>query len=127
MKSFLSVCLVLLCATYVFAQGNAAKDPVSGVWGDPDGPGFDLKFDGQHTVSGTIRIVRGDAKSTAAIKTGTFDPDTGVLKLEGETSGPDGVLAPFVIEGKIAEDKVTGTYKFSENARGEFTFTRVKN
>ena len=36
------------------------------------------------------------------------------------------VAAATAIEGKIAEDKVTGTYRFSEDARGEFTFTRVK-
>ncbi len=126
MKSFLNVCLILLCATSILAQSNEGKDPVSGVWGDPDGPGFDLKFDGKHGVSGTIRIVNDAGKSTAVIKTGTFDMATGALKLEGDATGPDGVEAPFVIEGKIAEDKVTGKYRFAENAQGEFTFARVK-
>lgn len=127
MRSFLEVCLILMCVPSMVAQNNAARDPVSGVWGDPDGPGFDLKFDGTHAVSGTIRIVNQARKSTAPIKTGTFDPTTGALKLEGDAKGPDGVSASFVIEGKIAEDTVTGTYKFAENAQGEFTFTRVKN
>jgi len=126
MKLVLNACLILLWVSSIFAQGGQTKDPVSGVWGDPAGIGFDLKYDGKRKVSGTIRVENSAGKSTELIKNGTFNRETGELTLEGEAKRPDGVLATFVIKGKIAGDKVTGTYKFSE-AEGEFTFTRQPN
>ena len=124
-KSFFWVMsLVLLFAVAVFAQASKSTDPVSGNWGDPDGPGFDLKFDGK-MVSGTIRIVNPAGKSTASIRNGTFDSDTSVLKLEGEATAPggDGTMH-FLIEGKISGATVSGTYHFGESVSGDFTFDR---
>src|SRR5215471_19328791 len=102
-KSFFWVMsLLLLFAVAGFAQSTKSTDPVSGTWGDPGGPGFDLKFDGK-MVSGTIRIVNPAGKSTAPIQTGTFDPDTSVLKLEGEATDPGGGgPMHFLIEGRIS-------------------------
>jgi hypothetical protein len=55
--------------------------------------------------------------------TGSFDAKTGALKLEGDGTRPDGVAVAYVIEGKIEQDTVTGTFKFGD-ARGEFTFKK---
>ena len=127
MKAALLVSAVLSLVPAMFGQTNVAGDPVSGVWGDPAGPGFELKFDGKHTVSGTIRIVHGEEKSSAAIKSGSYDPETRALKLTGDAKAPDGTLTPFLIEGKIEKETVTGTYQFGDAIKGEFTLTRVKH
>jgi hypothetical protein len=126
MKIFLRVCLAALLVPTLLGQEQQAKDPVSGMWGDPDGPGFELKFDGKHSVSGTIRIVSPGGRSTAPVKTGTYDTGTGMLKLQGDAKGPDGVEAPFTVEGTLEKDTITGTYQFGDTAKGDFTFTRVK-
>ena len=119
MKAALLVSAVLSLVPAMFGQTNVA--------GDPAGPGFELKFDGKHTVSGTIRIVHGEEKSSAAIKSGSYDPETRALKLTGDAKAPDGTLTPFLIEGKIEKETVTGTYQFGDAIKGEFTLTRVKH
>ena len=62
----------------------AQTDPISGTWtGDiglylsPRHIKFDLKFNGKSAISGTIT-----GPGAADFKTGTFDPNTGALKLE---------------------------------------------
>jgi len=118
-------CLALLAATAAIAQtGTETKDPVTGKWGSDGLPYLELTFDGKRTVSGTTIWRMGDSyEHRAAIKAGSFDPKTGVLKLEGEAKGPDGVTAAYVIEGRIEGDTVAGTYKVGEKG-GEFTFKR---
>jgi hypothetical protein len=118
-------CLALLAATAAIAQsGTATKDPVTGKWGSDGLPYLDLTFDGQSKVSGTTIWRMGDGyEHRAAIKAGSFDAKTGVLKLEGEAKGPDGVVRPYAIEGRIEGDTVSGTFKFGDEG-GEFTFTR---
>lgn len=120
--------IFLLLALSLTAPAQTAKptaDPVSGIWGDPQGPGFELKFDGKSTVSGTIRIVDGPNFSTAPIKKGTFNSQTHALKLEGDAKKPDGTIVHFVIEGTVDKTEVAGTYKFDTN-QGNFTFPRTK-
>ncbi len=116
-------CLVVLGALTVGAQMTSTTDPVSGNWGDPNGIGFDLKFDGKSAVSGTIRVVAGGTMRKPEIKAGLFNPATGALKLEGDTEAPDGSPAHFLIEGKIDKDEVAGVYFIAGN-KGDFRFTR---
>jgi hypothetical protein len=55
--------------------------------------------------------------------TGTFDPETGNLKLEGEAQGPNGGTLKFVIEGKIDNEAFRGSFAMGDET-GDFTFTR---
>ena len=98
LRSLLLVCFILLSAASMAAQSpGAAADPVSGTWKLDNGSGgLELKFDGKGAVSG---LVNPSSASPGEIKSGTFDPKTGALKLEGDIKGPDGVVHQFVIEG----------------------------
>jgi len=125
-KTLLLFSVSLLFVTAALAQtAKPAADPVSGVWGDPKGPGFELKFDGKSNVSGTIRIVDGGNFSTAPIKKGSYNAQTRALKLEGEALKPDGTVSHFVIEGTVDKTEVAGTYNFDNN-QGNFKFPRTK-
>ncbi|HEY3045537.1 MAG TPA: hypothetical protein VGJ39_16015 [Vicinamibacterales bacterium] len=123
--ALLVACFVLLTVAGAIAQTDAeTKDPVTGKWGIDGRTTMDLKFDGKSTVSGATIWREGNRyEHRAAIKTGTFDAKTGVLKLEGEGKKPDGLVVSYVIEGKIVKDTVTGTFKFGVDS-GQFTFKK---
>lgn len=122
-RSFLLAC-ALLAVPPVLAQ--EANDPVTGSWGRNGLPYLELKFDGKKTVSGTAIWRAGDGgyEDRAPIKTGTFDPETGALRLEGEAKTPDGEVRKYLIEGKVDKDTVSGTFKFGERS-GEFRFSKL--
>src|SRR5262245_3351969 len=105
-RSLPIICVLLALSLTALAQTAKTPDPVSGNWGDPKGPGFDLKYDGKSTVSGTIRIVDSGNFSTAPIKKGTFNSQTRALKLEGDAKKPDGTISHFVIEGTVDKTEV---------------------
>lgn len=121
LRSLLIVCFVLLSAVSITAQSGGA-DPVSGTWKLDNGTGgLELKFDGKGAVSG---IVNPGSPNTGEIKTGTFDPKTGALKLEGDAKGADGAMHHFVIEGKIDQSTITGSVAF-DNQKLEVKLTKV--
>lgn len=124
-RSMLIAFFVLLGVVPASAQTRAeTRDPVTGNWGSDGLTYLELKFDGKSSVSGTTIWRMGSSyEHRAAIKAGTFDAKTGILKLEGEGKRPDGVAVAYVIEGKIEKDTVTGTFKFGDDG-GEFTFKR---
>jgi hypothetical protein len=117
--------LLLLSISTMFAQGGGApNDPVSGNWGMDGQTFFELKFDGTRSVSGTaIWRHGGSDEQRTAIKIGTFDPQSGALKLTGEVKRPDGAVVPFVIEGKVENNTVAGTFDVGGD-KGDFRFTR---
>jgi len=123
-SGLLFACFVLLTVAVAVAQNGAeTKDPVTGKWGSDGLTYLDLKFDGTSTVTGTTVWRDGSYEHSAAIRVGSFDTKTSVLKLEGEANRPDGMAVAYAIEGKIQGDTVTGTYKFGDDG-GEFTFKR---
>ncbi|RPJ84079.1 MAG: hypothetical protein EHM13_05780 [Acidobacteria bacterium] len=104
---------------------GATADPISGSWG-ADGKTFlELKFDGNGLVSGTTIWRIGEHVNRSEIKTGTFDPKTRALNLEGEAERPDnGEMAAYRIEGKLNDEGVlAGSYSFA-GREGKFSFTR---
>jgi hypothetical protein len=105
-------------------KAATASDSITGHWGDDNATFLELRFDGTSGVTGTA-IWRGGSRPEirTAIKSGTFDPKTGALRLEGEGPGRDGVMAQYVIEGKLENDAITGNFAFG-NAKGGFRFTR---
>ncbi len=113
----------MLAATTLLAQSS---DPVSGTWTGHIGPGtnpqfaitLELKFDGKSAVTGTVA----GFPTPGEVKTGTFDPATGALKLEmGETGNAQVML---VAEGTIVLGKATGSVK-GDNQTGVFTITKA--
>jgi hypothetical protein len=120
------VIALLLGVTAANARPQAQrKDPVTGNWGSDGRTSLSLKFDGKSRVSGTTIWRQGDTHEyRAEIRSGTFDLKNGTLKLEGEGKKPDGALAGYVIEGKIDNDTITGTYKFGDQS-GPFMFQRL--
>jgi hypothetical protein len=77
---------------------------------------LDLKFDGKNAVSGTAA-----GPNPGEIKTGTFDPKTGALKLEIYVN--DDGRSRFVFEGTVVQSTVTGSVS-GNNQTGDFKFTR---
>jgi hypothetical protein len=65
-----------------------------------------LKFDGDAAVTGTAYFYIDDnqPKYTSTIKTGTFNPKSGALKLDGDFKGPNDAVIQYVIEGQLEQD-----------------------
>lgn len=120
LKSLLIVAFVFLSAIAIFAQsGTTASDPITGTWtGEPSDVTFELKFDGKENVSGTITPQPGE------IKKGTFNLKTGDLKLEGDTTAPDGTQCRFIVEGKVENGVASGSAHCGDIKVGDFKMTR---
>ena len=120
------VLLSLLLATTMSAQKRgAAADPISGTWtGELVPPGargpiritMALKFDRRSAVSGTVSGL----PSPADVKTGTFDPKTGTLKLQLGKTGESAIL--LVLEGTVVKGTATG--RISGDVTGDFKIAK---
>jgi hypothetical protein len=121
--------VAVLCSALLLSQAlvaisrssQADADPVTGTWtGEvvPDSGNrftvtLQLKFDGQSGVSGTIAGL----PSPVDVKSGTFNPKTGALKLPlGQVGDPE-VL--FTLDGTVVKDTATGR---AIDSSGEGTF-----
>jgi hypothetical protein len=119
-------CCVLLAATSMAAQSKekAKPDPVSGTWsGELAPPGgvpvtLVLKFDGKSAVSGTIA----GFSNPGDVKTGTFDPATGALKLQLGKKDDSAVL--ITLDGTVAKGQVTG--RVTGEVSGDFKLEKKK-
>ena len=102
-----------------------ASDPITGKWGSDGVTFLELTLEANNAISGTAIWRQGPSEATRGpIKSGTFDPKTGAVRLEGEAKRPDtGATAKYVIEGKLEKDTLAGTFTFDER-KGEFAFTR---
>jgi hypothetical protein len=107
------------------AARETAADPISGHWGTDGVTLLELTFDGKRAVSGTVIWRDGsNGESRVPIKTGSFDPKTGGLKLEGEAKRPDtGAIASYIIEATLDNGVLAGTYVFDDR-KGDFKFTK---
>jgi len=129
-KNFLAVCFVLLSATSILAQSGAAKaDPLSGTWkGELDVPNaqapvaitMELTFDGKTAVTGTFSGL----PSPGDVKSGTFNPKTGALKLELGKKGDSEVR--LVLDGTVVKGTATGRVT-GEGGTGKFTIAKKAN
>jgi hypothetical protein len=133
LKRLVIACCVSLSGMPAFAQaGGAAADPLSGTWvGDmaPQGETsrtnvtMELKFDGSSAVSGTVT----GPPSPGHIKTGTFDPKSGTLKLEVQVQDADtlfvfdGTVLKGVATGRVSGNNRTGDFKLTKKAAGAQT------
>ncbi|MCI0391100.1 MAG: DinB family protein [Acidobacteria bacterium] len=131
LKTLLLFCFVLLSAVSIFAQSSGGSaDPITGTWIGQMGPGatpqytitMELTFDGKSAVSGTLNGL----PSPGEIKIGTFDPNTGALKLHAAPK--DDSVARLVLEGTVVLGTATGrvsggnqagTFKISKKVAAE--------
>jgi hypothetical protein len=128
-RQLVVACCVLLFAAPAFAQSPGAKsakaDPISGTWtgqlvpqnDSPVSITMELKFDGKSVVSGTLAGL----PNPGDVKTGTFDPKTGALKLQLGKTGEGAIL--LILEGTVVKGTATGRLD-GEVGRGEFKITR---
>jgi hypothetical protein len=124
---FVLACCILVSAPAMLAQSQGAKpkpDPLSGTWtGDLIREEerrvpitMELKFDGTRAVSGTFTGL----PKPGDVKSGTFDPKTGALKLELGKQGEDAVL--IVFEGTVAKGAASG--RITGEITGEFKLSK---
>ena len=114
-----SVCLVLCLA---ITGSLPAADTISGKWAGEWGPNnvernpvmAELHYDGK-VVTGTFNPGTNPAK----ISKGTFNEKSGAVHLEAEGQGRGGITIHYVIDGKVDNGKLTGTWKY-ENGSGDF-------
>lgn len=129
LRSWLIVGFVLLSAVTLAAQSSGtAADPISGIWkgemnlSESQHPiTLTLKLNSQGSISGTVT----GPPRPGEIKTGTFNPKTGALRLEVETKRNDGTVAQVVFEGTVAGSTATGRVSSSSNRSGNFKLTKT--
>jgi len=120
--------VALACGTAFGAQARDGKakapDAITGTWTGELTAGernrsisLVLKFDGKTGVTGTFTGM----PKPADVKSGTFDPKTGALKLELGIEGDSAVRLTF--EGTVAKDKASG--RVSGEASGEFRLSKT--
>ena len=125
MKS-MAACGVLLSAMSVLAQaGWSQTDAISGKWGTDGRTLLDLKFDGDASVTGIAYFyMDGQLRYTSSIKSGTFNPKSGALRLEGDFKGPDDAVVQYVIEGQLEKEALQVSYVIGSN-KGSLTLQRI--
>ena len=127
-RAVLACCLILIPIS-AFAQSRAGRetgrtDALSGTWTGalsmPSGPTsvtLQLKFDGKRAVTGTLSGL----PNPGDVKSGTFDPKTGALKLQLGRS--DGAAVLITLEGTVTKNTAAGKVR-GEPGDGEFKLTR---
>jgi hypothetical protein len=128
-RRFAIACCLLLITVSAFAQSRGSKgagtqDGLSGTWtGELIAPPgkmsvtLQLKFDGKSAVTGTIKGL----PNPGDVKSGTFDPKTGALKLQlGRSDGPAVLIT---LDGTVTKNSAAGKVS-GEPGDGEFKLTR---
>lgn len=126
LRSLLLICFAFLSAVSVSAQSSTSStDPITGTWTGHLGLGatpqyaitLALTFDGKGTVSGTLSGL----PIPGEIKSGSFDPQTGALKLE--IAPTDGSALRLTLEGTVVLGTATGRVS-GGNQTGTFKITK---
>ena len=116
---------VLIAASVATPSAALSQDPVSGTWTGDIGLTltqrmpikFELEFDGTSAITGTVT-----GPGPADFKSGTFDPNTGMLRIEVNVTDQDGAKL-FLFEGFAINGMATGRVK-DGNQTGTFRITK---
>jgi hypothetical protein len=107
-----------------------AKDAITGTWTGDWGPNasdrnqvnVELKYDGK-AVTGVVQSVR-PSRPEVTLKNSTFTASTGAVRLEADATSPrGGAVVHYVIEGKIANGVMTGSWNH-DTTKGDFKLTK---
>jgi hypothetical protein len=102
---------------------EAQSDPITGKWGRDGTTMLDLKLEASGVVTG--QVMSGRPGNMALIKTGSFNRQTGVLKLEGDARSPDtDAQMPFTIQGNLLGDSLKVNATFG-TYQGSLAFVRL--
>lgn len=127
LKAFALFCLMIALATgLAFAQEKKAADPISGTWAGDWGPSasdrntvtVDLKYDGK-ALTGTVN----PGPNAVPLSKSTFNAATGAVHMEADAKGRGGATVHYVIDGKIANGTMTGTWNH-DAVKGDFKITK---
>jgi hypothetical protein len=113
-----------LLSLVILSAAAQTPDPISGTWGSDGATMLNLTYDGRGGVTGTAIWRGGGKERPAPITSGTFDPKTGALTIEGNGEGPDGRKGAFRIDGVVTGDVLRGKYTFA-GMDGDFAFDRL--
>jgi hypothetical protein len=126
-RTFVVACCVFLASASLAAQSRGVKpDPITGTWtgellpkGETSGKKvtLELKLGDKGQVTGTIA----GFSNPGDVKTGTFDPKTGALKLQLGRTDESAVL--LTLEGKVVKGTATGSMS-GEPGIGEFKIAK---
>jgi RNA polymerase sigma factor (sigma-70 family) len=100
-----------------------APTAIAGAWNAQGKPHLDLQTDDQGKVTGTVVWWDGPNGNRVPVETGTFDRNTGTLRLEGEGPMRDGVPLRYVITGTLENDTLAGEFALGSR-KGNFAFTK---
>ena len=100
----------------------AKADPISGRWGQRGVNFLDLRMHDGGTVFGNV--MHGRPEVRADIAKGSYDRNTGVLRLAGTAPHHQtGAVLPWSIDGVLDEPELTVTARFGEYS-GNFSLTK---
>ncbi|HKA20336.1 MAG TPA: hypothetical protein VKN18_18755 [Blastocatellia bacterium] len=125
-KAVCVICLVIAVAVGALGLSRPAADPLTGTWTGDWGPSpsdrnqvtVELKWDGK-ALTGTVN----PGPNAVALKNSTFDAKTGAIHMEADTKGRRGNDIHYVIDGKVENGTMTGTWNH-DNRKGDFKITK---
>jgi hypothetical protein len=111
-------------------QRAAAADPVTGMWTGDWGPSatdrnlvtVDLKWDGKAALTGIVKSTR-PARPDVTLLKSSFTAATNTIHMEADSKNPEGTVVHFVIDGKLANGMMTGSWNHG-TTKGDFKLTK---
>jgi len=104
------------------------RDPVSGTWVGDWGPSptdrnnvtVEFKWDGK-ALSGAVN----PGPNAIEFQKTSYNPQTGALHLEADATTESGRKIHYIIDGKLADGKMTGSWNH-DRVKGDFKIAKQK-
>jgi hypothetical protein len=117
---------VLMLAMAVPAMSFQGSDPLTGTWAGDWGPTaahrnpvtVELKWDGT-ALTGSVN----PGPNAIPLQKAAYDAASGTIRLEAEATSRRGGTVRYVVEGKVANGSLTGTWTH-DSTRGDFRITK---
>jgi hypothetical protein len=117
---------MFLCILAVSAVAAQGPDPLTGTWAGDWGPTathrnqvtVELKWDGT-ALTGNVN----PGPNAIPLQKATYDPASGAVRLEAEATSRRGGVVRYVVEGKVADGSMTGSWTH-DNTKGDFKITK---